>query len=32
VPVDGRLAAPSGPGLGVAVLAERLGEPFFRAP
>ena len=31
-PVDGRLAPPAGPGLGVTVLAERLGEPFFRAP
>jgi L-alanine-DL-glutamate epimerase-like enolase superfamily enzyme len=31
-PADGRVALPEGPGLGVAVLEERLGEPFFRAP
>jgi L-alanine-DL-glutamate epimerase-like enolase superfamily enzyme len=31
-PAGGRLALPEAPGLGVAVLEERLGEPFFRAP
>jgi len=31
-PAGGRLALPAGPGLGVEVLEERLGEPFFRAP
>jgi L-alanine-DL-glutamate epimerase-like enolase superfamily enzyme len=30
-PDGGRLAPPPGPGLGVGVLEERLGEPFLRA-
>ena len=29
---DGRRAAPAGPGLGVTVRAESLGEPFLRTP
>jgi len=28
----GRRAAPAGPGLGVTVRAESLGEPFLRTP
>jgi len=31
-PAGGRLALPAGPGLGVTVVEESLGEPFFRAP
>ena len=31
-PAGGRLAPPAGPGLGVEVLEDLLGEPFFRAP
>ena len=30
-PVEGRLAAPAGPGLGVEVLVDTLGEPFVEA-
>jgi L-alanine-DL-glutamate epimerase-like enolase superfamily enzyme len=30
-PADGRLAAPSGPGLGVDVLEDTLGDPFVHA-
>jgi L-alanine-DL-glutamate epimerase-like enolase superfamily enzyme len=31
-PAGGRLALPAGPGLGVTVLEESLGEPFLRTP
>jgi cis-L-3-hydroxyproline dehydratase len=31
-PKDGTLAAPAGPGLGVAPRLEALGKPFFRTP
>jgi cis-L-3-hydroxyproline dehydratase len=31
-PAGGRLALPTGPGLGVEVLEDVLGEPFLRAP
>jgi L-alanine-DL-glutamate epimerase-like enolase superfamily enzyme len=31
-PRDGELAAPDGPGLGVAVREAELGEPFYRTP
>jgi L-alanine-DL-glutamate epimerase-like enolase superfamily enzyme len=31
-PAGGRLALPAGPGLGIKVVEESLGEPFLRAP
>ena len=31
-PAAGRLGLPSGPGLGVEVLEDELGEPFVRVP